>query len=294
MPSAQLVSVIIPTQNRCDLLAKAVASAAAQTHSLLEIIVIDNGSSDGTKDLMADLLKKEPRLIYLREEKNLGGGGARNLGLEKAQGAYVAYLDDDDEWMPDKIAKQLYYAELFPQAAAYSCGWQITGTKWQRKPIIPEDLVNFNQICERNFLGGASMLFARTDTLRQLGGFDPTIPSCQDWDLWAKLAQRGAIKSVPMPLVLYRFHSSQITSRPMSGYKGHRRFYLRYADQMTQSTKKRLLVFVLYQRSRTHLANFKNKCFFIYLAWRFLPYKRALSLSRLLANVDWYRKLQNL
>ncbi len=101
-----LVSVVIPTWNRVDALVRAVQSVAAQTHRELEIIVVDDGSQDGTRQVMADLMRLEPRLLYIYQE-NAGVSAARNRGLDASHGDYVALLDSDDTWVPWKIELQL-------------------------------------------------------------------------------------------------------------------------------------------------------------------------------------------
>jgi glycosyltransferase involved in cell wall biosynthesis len=100
-----LVSVIIPTYNRAGLLPRALASARNQTYPNIEILVVDDASTDNTRDLVAAI--PDPRVRYFRHERNRGGGAARNTGFEQARGDYIALLDSDDEWMPAKLQAQI-------------------------------------------------------------------------------------------------------------------------------------------------------------------------------------------
>lgn len=102
-----LVSVIIPTFNRADLVVRAVESVLAQTHANVEAVVVDDGSTDGTCDAMQRLCKEDARVVYCKNKLEKGCGGARNTGIAESSGEYIAFLDDDDEYLPEKVAAQL-------------------------------------------------------------------------------------------------------------------------------------------------------------------------------------------
>src|SRR3954471_3920817 len=101
------VSVVVPTHNRADVVGRAVASVLAQTERDLEVIVVDDASTDGTAQRLAELAKGDDRIRIIANAVALGGGGARNAGIAASRGQWVAFLDDDDEWLPAKLAIQL-------------------------------------------------------------------------------------------------------------------------------------------------------------------------------------------
>jgi glycosyltransferase involved in cell wall biosynthesis len=104
------VSIIIPTYNRADLLPRAVQSVINQTYKDWELLIVDDGSADNTKEVVEKFAKKDPRIKYFYEE-NKGQGAARNLGIKNAQGEYIAFLDSDDEWLSEKLEKQINFLE---------------------------------------------------------------------------------------------------------------------------------------------------------------------------------------
>ena len=110
-PNEILVSVVIPTYSRNDMLERAINCALAQTHKNIEVIVVDDNPSDSEYRKMAEAImqkyKDDSRVRYIQNPENLGGAGARNVGIEASKGAYIAFLDDDDEYYPTKVEKQL-------------------------------------------------------------------------------------------------------------------------------------------------------------------------------------------
>lgn len=236
---SDLISVVIPTRNRCDRLAAAIASARAQTWPNLEIVVVDDASSDATPAYLQRLAAEDQAVRVVRNETPLGGGGARNAGISVARGKYVAFLDDDDEWLPDKLTRQHALLASDPGAAAVSCSFLIVA------PGGPDIVTTLNapsddqSLLWSNHLGGASMCLAPRSTLLAFDGFDPKLRSGQDWDLWLKLADLGRILVCPEPLVRYVPHEgTRITGNPVSAYRGRRRIHVRYRRRMAAATRR--------------------------------------------------------
>ena len=117
----ELVSVVIPTRNRRDRLERAIKSAKVQTWPTIEIIVVDDASSDGTQLFLQKRVSEDARVQVVRNEVPRGGGGARNQGVAVARGQYIAFLDDDDTWLPEKLAEQVALMKANPGASAVSC-----------------------------------------------------------------------------------------------------------------------------------------------------------------------------
>jgi glycosyltransferase involved in cell wall biosynthesis len=205
------VSVVIPTHNRRRLLDQAVRSALGQVGVEVEVVVVDDGSSDGTADAVAALGDDRVRLIQHR--RPLGVAAARNAGAGAARGAWVALLDDDDLWAPDKLKRQL------EAASAAEAGWVYAGVVeidaegrllGGGVPPSPEELLA--GLRRRNLMpAGSSNVAVRSDLLSASGGFDPRLRHLADWDLWLRLAGLGPPACVPAPLVAYRLHHGQAT-----------------------------------------------------------------------------------
>ncbi len=248
----ELVSVVIPTRNRCARLLNAVASVREQSGVELEIIVVDDASSDGTQHAMDALCQEEPRLRYIRNPYPLGGGGARNAGAALAKGAFISFLDDDDYFLPGKLATQV--AALLEQtgAPAASSSFMIDyGNNRQTLKQITSP-VERDELLRANVLGGASVCMVRQESFRMVGGFDPQLPSCQDWDLWLKLHLLGAIAVCKEPLVRYCFHTDvQITGNSRAEYRGRRRIHLKYVGEMSPDLRcASLAALIFYRRVR--------------------------------------------
>ncbi len=128
MSDFPIVSVVIPAFNRVGTIREAVKSVLSQSHADLELLVVDDGSSDGTMSALADMT--DPRLRLLANPRNMGPGAARNTGIRAARGDWVAFQDSDDEWLPDKLAKQLArIAQTGPGCVAAYCGMLIDTPK---------------------------------------------------------------------------------------------------------------------------------------------------------------------
>ena len=246
---ADFVSVIIPTHNRCARLLDAIASVRSQTGVDLEIIVVDDASSDETQHAMSALCHEEPRLRYVRNERPLGGGGARNAGVAYAQGEFVAFLDDDDQFLPSKLARQVELLRSKPDAPAASCSfWLYFGDRQSAIKRVQAPRQR-GELLRSNMLGGASVCMVRTESFQKVGGFDPRLPSCQDWDLWLKLHAIGNIAVCEEPLVRYSFHAGgQITGNALAEYRGRRRVHLRYVDEMSHGLRRGSLAALLFYR----------------------------------------------
>ena len=205
------VSVVIPTHNRRRLLGQALQSAMRQRGVEVEVVVVDDGSTDGTADVVAAV--RDERVRLLRHERPLGMAAARNGGAAAARGAWVAFLDDDDLWAPDKLTRQL-------QAAAdAAAGWAYAGAVeidtagrllGGHPPPSPEDLLG--GLRRRNLMpAGSSNVAVRAGMLAAAGGFDPALRHMSDWDLWLRLTRLGRPACAPAPLIAYRLHQGQTT-----------------------------------------------------------------------------------
>ena len=220
-PASPSVSVVIPAWNRAASIVAAIDSVLAQSWRDFELIVVDDGSTDGT--LAAAAAVADPRLRLVPAPHNLGAAGARNLGATQARGAWIAFQDSDDEWLPRKLEKQM--ARLLAPGAAYvggycgllTLGWldDAPGDRLRLRyvpdaAISPADGDILGPLLMRNMIS-TQTLVVRRDRFHDLGGFDPDTTPIEDWDFVIRLAQTGPIAFVDEPLVQQRFSANSIT-----------------------------------------------------------------------------------
>ena len=224
------VSVVIPTYNRAHLLERALGSVLRQTFRDFEVLVVDDGSTDSTAGVVRDI--RSPALRYIRHETNCGGSKARNSGIQAARGVYVGLLDDDDEWLPEKLQKQIdrFEAAGDDVGVVYS-GYDVlserTGSVAYSR--VPRGLA-FTYV---DFLGttgfGASVPLVRRACFEKVGLFDETLPGTQDRDMWLRIARRYAFAYVPDVLVRQYIHGPQLSSNLRIKIEARERILDKYA-----------------------------------------------------------------
>lgn len=197
------VSVIVPTYNTIGYLPAAIESILNQTFEDFEILLVNDGSTDGTAQWVETLT--DPRIRYT-EQNNQGLSAARNTGIALAQGRYIALLDADDLWEPTKLEKQVAVLEANPDIGmVHSWVWFIdaegrsTGRIWKTQA----EGMALSRLLHRNDVAVLSVL-VRRECFAKTGGFDPTLRSLEDWDLWLRLAVHDAIAVIREPLAYYR------------------------------------------------------------------------------------------
>ena len=207
--SGPVVTVVIPTRNRAPLLAQALHSVLGQLGVSLEVVIVDEGSSDETPRLLAQI--DDPRIRVVRHEQARGVAAARNAGISLARGSLLAFSDDDDLWAPSKLG-----AQIDALAKAPGSGWCQVGDVAVDDELtiigasIPE--VHgpriFTELLQRDTVpGGGSGVVARTELVRDVGGFDTRFANLADWELWIRLAREAPIATVRRPLVAWRSHA---------------------------------------------------------------------------------------
>ena len=215
------VSVVIPAWNRVGSIRMAVESVLRQTFTDFELLVVDDGSTDGTIDALSDIT--DPRLRCLANPHNMGPSAARNTGIRAALGDWVAFQDSDDEWLPRKLEMQMArLAKAGPEVIACYTGMGIVGlpgvdrdrrTTLRYIPGPKEPKVEGalrEALLARSFIS-TQMLMARRSTLLKIGGFDEGLPALVDWDCVIRLSEHGTFAFVDAPLVLQYFSDNSIT-----------------------------------------------------------------------------------
>ena len=214
------VSVIIPTYNRKNLLKRALHSVSSQTFVPQEIIVVDDGSSDGTKDWV---LERFPCVRYICQD-NSGVSSARNRGIREAKGSWIAFLDSDDEWMPDKLEKQ--EIAINDSKKAWLCH---TNEIWIRNGV------RVNQMKKHQKYGGdvfencldicrisPSSALIKKEVFEMVGLFDESLKVCEDYDLWLRITAVLPVIFLDEQLIIkYGGHADQL-SRIDNGIEQYR------------------------------------------------------------------------
>ena len=205
------VSVVIPTYNRATLVVEAVASVLAQTYGDFEVLVVDDGSTDATLEALAPF---RGQVKLLRQSPRRGVAAARNLGSRAAAGEWLAFLDSDDLWLKEKLARQMAYLAAHPELLICK-----TDETWVRhgvrvnKPLTHHKAGGriFLKCLKRCFISPSAVVLHRR-LFQAHGAFDEDLPAAEDYDLWLRLSWRYEVGLVPEPLVVKRGgHADQLS-----------------------------------------------------------------------------------
>jgi glycosyltransferase involved in cell wall biosynthesis len=211
-PSAPSVSVVIATRNYGRYVAAAVRSVLWQTWRDLELVVIDDGSTDETAFVLQPLLT-DPRVRYIRTD-GLGQSPAKNLGVQLSRAPLIAFLDGDDEWLPEKLAKQLpLFAD--PAVGVVYCRRVLVDGDGRELPARSVELVRgqvYDKLLAQNPVCFSSAIVRRT-VFEAVGMFDAKLPLAIDYDLWLRVARHFEFDYVNEPLVCYRTGHANLSSR---------------------------------------------------------------------------------
>ena len=209
------VSVIIPTYNRANYVAEAITSALAQTQPPREVIVVDDGSTDDTANALAGFGDR----IQVITQSNGGSSAARNAALSVAQGEFVAWLDSDDVWLPEKLARQLEAAHHWPDAALIHTRCYVIDAESRQRPLPADDEPEIDCLEEdaleriiHHCYPNTSSCLIRHSALDTVGGFDPSWAFAEDWELNLRLAERFPFAYVAERLTCYRIHAQSKTA----------------------------------------------------------------------------------
>jgi glycosyltransferase involved in cell wall biosynthesis len=222
---APTVSVVIPTRNRAHLVTRALRSVLNQSLADLEVIVVDDCSDDDTEACIRGLADR--RIRYLRHAQKKGGGAARNAGIDVAKGAFIAFLDDDDEWLPEKLQRQVMALRRKPEVGMVYTGYHyvhsLNGSVLET--VIPQKRGRlYRDLLQCNCVGTTSSPMVRGECLERVGGFDPELRSCQDWDLWVRISRLYDIDFVHEPLLRIYVHDTRISHDIAAKIQGLERF----------------------------------------------------------------------
>ena len=243
----KMVSVIITTHNRTPgVVLRAVNSALNQTYDNIEYIVIDDSTGDFPQrdEVEEVVLKASGKIKYIKNETNVGACVSRNIGLAVSRGYYVAFLDDDDEWLPAKIEEQVKGFSDDNITLVYCSTRMTNGTSsiilTSRKDH--ESGYVFDHLLEHNFIGSTSNPLIKKECIEAVGGFDIEMQARQDYDLWLRIAMMYPIKYIDLPLVIYHIHDQvRISNDIDKQIAGERRLQEKYKEEIQNNKKARYM-----------------------------------------------------
>ncbi|HED36471.1 MAG TPA: glycosyltransferase [Gammaproteobacteria bacterium] len=217
-----LVSVVIPAFNSEKYITECIDSVLNQSYKNTEILIIDDGSTDGTVNIVSGYINDKIKLFH---QKNSGSGAARNHGVKQASGEWIAFIDADDIWLPNKLEKQLglcsnhiwSHTDLYFHGDVYPKHTKTTEFTEKHSGFILKNLLVENSI-------GTSSVVIKKKTFDEYGGFDTNLRALQDWDLWLRVAEKHQVCYFDEPLVYYRVHSSSVSRNVRKTWPYH--FYL--------------------------------------------------------------------
>ena len=215
--SNMIVSVVIPTYNRAELIERAVHSVLLQTYADLEVIIVDDGSTDDTRDRIKTLQQIDRRIEYFRHDSNRGAQAARNTGIQAAKGMYTAFLDSDNEWCVQKLERQMsLFTEKADSLGVVYCGYaKVSSGGDVLNEYVPRHRgLVYKQVLD-DWLTDTSTLVVRKDILEKIHGLNENIRAYQEWDLCIRLARECQFDFVPECLTLYHEHDLPTISKDL-------------------------------------------------------------------------------
>jgi len=244
MPNQPTVSVIIPTYNRAHLVGRAIQSVLNQTYQDFEVIIVDDGSTDNTEEIIKEFQKNNKRIRCIKHKQNVGGSAARNTGIKASRGEYIAFLDSGDEWFSSKIEKQL---KLFllgdANLGAVGSGKIVVHSNMHKSEIkIPKGY--FGDIYKgllkgESFPGATSTIVIKKECFEKAGLFDESLKSSQEYDLYIRVAKYYYFDVVREPLVKWIFESNSIGSDMNAQVQGKKRMLQKYSVEMPKISKQK-------------------------------------------------------
>ena len=234
------ISVIIPTYNRAHMVGRAIQSVLDQTYQDFEIIVVDDASTDDTEKVVQGLT--DERIRYIRQRKNGGAAAARNRGIRASKGEYIAFQDSDDEWLPEKLERQIKVFESSPSRVGlvYTDMWRInshgrTGY-WHSPTIIQGTIIDAKRLDYQVLNIATQSTVIRKECFKKVGVFDEKFPRFIDLELFIRLSQHFGFYHIQEPLVKY-YETKGISSNQRAEATARILLLEKYFDDVKQNKK---------------------------------------------------------
>jgi glycosyltransferase involved in cell wall biosynthesis len=260
------ISVVIPTFNRAHILDSVVSSIVNQSIIPSEVIIVDDGSTDSTKEVVKDLIAKNSKFnIRYVSQENQGGNVARNRGIDEAKGEFIAFLDSDDTWDKEKLEKQLAVFQNHENVGAVYCG--LRHVDLDKGTVIHEPKRSYpsgnlgSSLLIRDVTAPTSCYMVKRRIFEKVGGFDILLKARQDWEMWIRIAQKYEIGVVPEALVNYGEHTGTRTAsnpqKEIDAYKYIREKYKKAIEALPLSMRLQALS-AYYRRMGKVYRNYKG------------------------------------
>ena len=224
-----LVSVIMPAFNAAAYISEAIASVQNQTYKNWELFVIDDFSTDETCSLVEKIIEQEPRIQLLKNLKNEGAGGTRNKGISAAKGDFIAFLDADDLWLPEKLEIQLNSMKENHLAMSFSSYHLISENgEYLSKGILALPKLTYKKLLKANYVGNLTGMYDVSKTGKI---YSPLLRKRQDWALWLSVLKKvGFAKGIQQPLACYRIRTNGISTNKWGLIKYNYQVYNRFLN----------------------------------------------------------------
>jgi len=216
-PDIPAVSVVLPTYNRGYCLRRAIDSVLAQTFTDFELIVVDDGSTDDTREVMRSY--DDPRIVYVHNDANKGQPVRLNDGIRRARADLIAFQDSDDEWMPTKLARQVEVMRSQPPEVGmvYTDKWRCEPGRdkfhWKSPTTMPEDGLIFDKALDEQVYNiGPQAVLIRRECFGKVGLFDENLYNFNDWDMFVRISRHFLFFHIPEPLVTYNVSADAMTA----------------------------------------------------------------------------------
>ena len=216
LPMLPRVTILMPVFNREQFVNEAIESVVRQDFADFELLIVDDGSTDQTPNILEAWGKRESRIVVIRSERNQGIPAALNLGLAHVRAGYVARLDSDDLMLPGRLAAQAAILDSRPEVVLVSCAYEVVDAEGRYLGTWlgdePHEVVTF-LLCFFNIVGGGGQVMFRLAEVLAEGGYNCEYPSSEDYDLWVRLLQRGRILTLPLVGMRKRQHDNDSSVR---------------------------------------------------------------------------------
>ncbi len=211
------ISVIIPAYNSEKFIKRTIQSVLNQTYKDFEVIIVDDGSTDNTKEVVEEFQKKDSRIKYLWQENSGAPARPKNKGIKESKGKYIAFLDHDDEWLPEKLEKQLVLFEKQKNSKLrFVSSWGLIFNAKENQTYehkIKKRGNVFQELLANNFILSCSSIFLKKEIFESVGFFDENLKFSDDWEMWIRIAQKYEFDFINEALFKYYWHGENVMNK---------------------------------------------------------------------------------